>query len=109
MRHDVQHHVLGDHVVAQSTVEHVEHALGHGHAHILREPSVSHLGRADAKREAEAAVTEARAKYDADLFALFSEFGRIPSREALITNDTPVGHVVRLPESAIVPAKAATA
>jgi len=64
---------------------------------------------AEAKREAEAAVTEARAKYDADLFALFSEFGRIPSREALITNDTPVGHVVRLPESAIVPAKAVTA
>jgi NAD-specific glutamate dehydrogenase len=64
---------------------------------------------AEAKREAEAAVTEARAKYDADLFALFSEFGRIPSREALITNDTPVGHVVRLPESAIVPPKAVTA
>ena len=63
----------------------------------------------EAKREAEAAVTEARAKYDADLFALFSEFGRIPSREVLITNDTPVGHVVRLPESAIVPAKAVTA
>lgn len=64
---------------------------------------------AEAKREAEAAVTEARAKYDADLFSLFAEFGRIPSREALITNDTPVGHVVRLAESAIVPPKAATA
>jgi len=64
---------------------------------------------AEAKREAEAAVTEARAKYDADLFALFTEYGRIPTREALITYDTPVNHVVRLPESAIVPpAKAAT-
>lgn len=57
----------------------------------------------EAKREAEAAVTEARAKYDADLFALFTEYGRIPTREALITYDTPVNHVVRLPESAIVP------
>lgn len=64
---------------------------------------------AEAKREAEAAVSEARAKYDADLFALFTEYGRIPSREVLITNDTPVGHVVRLPESAIVPAKTAEA
>ena len=58
---------------------------------------------AEAKREAEAAVTEARAKYDADLFALFTEYGRIPTREALITYDTPVNHVVRLPEGAIVP------
>jgi hypothetical protein len=58
---------------------------------------------AEAKRVAEAAVTEARAKYDADLFALFSEYGRIPTREVLITNDTPVGHVVRLPESAVIP------
>ena len=58
---------------------------------------------AEAKREAEAAVTEARAKYDADLFALFTEYGRIPTREALITYDTPVNHVVRLPESAIIP------
>lgn len=64
---------------------------------------------AEAKREAEQAVTEARAKYDADLFALFEEFGRIPTREALITSETPVGHVVRLPESAIVPPKAVTA
>jgi hypothetical protein len=65
----------------------------------------------EAKKDAEAAVTEARAKYDADLFALFTEYGRIPTREALITYDTPVNHVVRLPESAIVqPApKAATA
>ena len=61
---------------------------------------------AEAKREAEAVVAQARAKYDADLFALFSEYGRIPSREELITNDTPVGHVVRLPESAIIPEKA---
>ena len=58
---------------------------------------------AEAKREAEAIVAAARAKYDADIFALFSEYGKIPSREALITSDTPVGHVVRLPESAIVP------
>lgn len=58
---------------------------------------------AEAKREAEATVTEARAKYDADLFALFTEYGRIPTREALITYDTPVNHVVRLPESAIAP------
>ena len=58
---------------------------------------------AEAKREAEAAVTEARAQYDAALFALFTEYGRIPTREALITYDTPVNHVVRLPESAIVP------
>jgi len=58
---------------------------------------------AEAKREAEGIVAAARAKYDADIFALFSEYGRIPSREALITNDTPVGHVVRLPESAVVP------
>lgn len=57
----------------------------------------------EAKREAEAAVTEARAKYDADLFALFTEYGRIPTREALITYDTPVNHVVRLPESAVIP------
>lgn len=64
---------------------------------------------AEAKREAEQAVTEARAKYDAELFALFAEYGRIPSREALITSETPVGHVVRLPESAIVPATPATA
>lgn len=57
---------------------------------------------AAAKKEAEQAVQAANAQYDADLFALFSEYGRIPTREALITNDTPVGHVVRLPESAIV-------
>ena len=56
----------------------------------------------EAKKEAEAAVTEARAQYDAALFALFTEYGRIPTREALITYDTPVNHVVRLPESAIV-------
>jgi len=63
---------------------------------------------AAAKREAEDLVSKARAQYDADVFALFAEFGKIPSREALITNDTPVGHVVRLPESAIVqPAKKA--
>jgi NAD-specific glutamate dehydrogenase len=66
---------------------------------------------AEAKKEAEAAVTAARATYDAALFALFTEYGRIPTREALITYDTPVNHVVRLPESAIVPPapKAATA
>ena len=58
---------------------------------------------AEAKREAEELVSKARAQYDADVFALFSEYGKIPSREALITSDTPVGHVVRLPESAIVP------
>ena len=62
---------------------------------------------AEAKREAETIVSKARAQYDAEIFALFAEYGRIPSREALITNETPVGHVVRLPESAIVePAKA---
>lgn len=66
---------------------------------------------AAAKKEAEQAVQAANAQYDADIFALFSEYGRIPSREALITADTPVNHVVRLPESAIVPptAKAARA
>lgn len=66
---------------------------------------------AAAKKEAEQAVQAANAQYDADIFALFSEFGRIPSREALITADTPVNHVVRLPESAIVPptAKAVSA
>ena len=64
---------------------------------------------AEAKRVSSAAVAEANAKYDADLFALFSEFGKIPSREALIVNDTPVGHVVRLPESAIVPPATAKA
>lgn len=58
---------------------------------------------AAAKKEAEQAVQAANAQYDADIFALFSEYGRIPSREALITADTPVNHVVRLPESAIVP------
>lgn len=57
---------------------------------------------AEAKRVSSSAVAEANAKYDADLFALFTEFGRIPSREALVTADTPVGHVVRLPEAAIV-------
>ena len=57
----------------------------------------------EAKKEAEAAVTEARAQYDAALFALFTEYGRIPTREALITYDTPVNHVVRLPESAVIP------
>jgi hypothetical protein len=57
---------------------------------------------AGARKEAEAAVTAARAQYDASVFALFGEFGKIPSREALITHDTPVDHVVRLPESAIV-------
>lgn len=55
-----------------------------------------------AKKEAEQAVQAANAQYDADIFALFSEYGRIPSREQLITYDTPVDHVVRLPESAIV-------
>jgi len=61
-----------------------------------------------AKREAEDLVSKARTAYDASVFALFAEYGKIPSREDLITNDTPVGHVVRLPESAIVPpAKAA--
>ena len=58
---------------------------------------------AEAKREAEDLVSKARAKYDADVFALFAEYGKIPSREALIVNDTPVGHVVRLPESAVIP------
>lgn len=64
---------------------------------------------AAAKREAEDLVSKARAKYDADVFALFAEYGKIPSREALITNDTPVGHVVRLPESAIIPQAKAVA
>ena len=62
-----------------------------------------------AKREAEEAVSKARATYDAAVFALFAEYGKIPSREALITNDTPVGHVVRLPESAVIPQAPATA
>jgi hypothetical protein len=57
---------------------------------------------AEAKREAEAVVSKARTEYDAAVFALFAEFGKIPSREALITNDTPVGQVVRLPESAVI-------
>ena len=60
----------------------------------------------EAKREAEAAVKEANIKYDADIFALFVEFGKIPTREALITYDTPVDHVVILPESAVAEAKA---
>lgn len=58
-----------------------------------------------AKKEAEATVTQARAQYDAEIFALFAEYGRVPSREALITADTPVNHVVRLPEAAIVEPK----
>ena len=58
---------------------------------------------AAAKKEAELAVQAANAQYDADIFALFSEYGRIHSREALITAETPVNHVVRLTESAIVP------
>lgn len=57
---------------------------------------------AEAKRESATAVSKARAKYDADIFALFSEYGKIPNREALIVNDTPVGQVVRLPESAVI-------
>ena len=64
---------------------------------------------AEAKREAEAVVSKARTKYDADIFALFSEYGKIPSREALITSDTPVGQVVRLPESAVIPPTAKAA
>lgn len=65
---------------------------------------------AEAKRISSAAVAEANAQYDAQLFALFAEFGKIPSREALIVNDTPVGHVVRLPDSAVIqPAKVAKA
>ena len=64
---------------------------------------------AEAKREAEDLVSKARAQYDADVFALFAEYGKIPSREALIVNDTPVGHVVRLPESAVIPQAPATA
>ena len=63
---------------------------------------------AEAKREAEDLVSKARAQYDAAVFALFAEYGKIPSREVLITNETPVGHVVRLPESAVIP-QAATA
>ena len=59
---------------------------------------------AEAKKTSSAAVAEANAKYEADLFALFTEFGKIPSREALVTADTPVGHVVRLPEASIIPA-----
>ena len=76
------------------------------HKTISTSTDVMNAKIAEAKREAEAAVTEARAKYDADLFALFTEYGRIPTREALITYDTPVNHVVRLPESAIVEPKA---
>ena len=64
---------------------------------------------AAAKKEAEDLVSKARAQYDASVFALFAEYGKIPSREALITNDTPVGHVVRLPESAIIPQAKAVA
>ncbi len=62
-----------------------------------------------AKKEAEQAVQAANAQYDADIFALFSEYGRIPSREQLITYDTPVDHVVRLPESAVIPPPSAEA
>ena len=79
------------------------------HKTISTSTDVMNAKIAEAKREAEAAVTEARAKYDADLFALFTEYGRIPTREALITYDTPVNHVVRLPESAIVPPPSAEA
>lgn len=60
---------------------------------------------AAARREAEAAVTEANAKYDAELFALFSEYGRIPTREAIAATETPVGHVIRLTESQVQPEK----
>ena len=58
---------------------------------------------AAAKKEAEDLVSKARAQYDAAVFSLFAEYGKIPSREVLITNETPVGHVVRLPESAVIP------
>lgn len=64
---------------------------------------------AEAKREAEDLVAKARSTYDASVFALFSEYGKIPTREQLVVNDTPVGHVVRLPESAIVPPATAKA
>lgn len=64
---------------------------------------------AEAKKAAEAAVSAARAKYDADLFALFTEYGKIPTREVLITSETPVGHVVRLQESQIINSKPAMA
>lgn len=73
------------------------------HNAISRSTDTLNAKVAEAKKEAEAAVKAANAQYDADLFALFAEYGRIPTREALITSETPVGHVVRLPESAIVP------
>lgn len=61
---------------------------------------------AAAKKEAEQAVAAANAQYDADIFALFAEFGRIPSREEIITAETPVGRVVKLPEAAVIQAEA---
>jgi hypothetical protein len=48
---DVQHHVLGAHARA-GAAQHEAHRLGHLHAHVLGEPGVGHVGRADAEREA---------------------------------------------------------
>ena len=64
---------------------------------------------AAAKKEAADAVAAARAKYDLDLFALFTEFGRLPSRSKIIIDETPVGRVVQLPEQAIIQPTAKTA
>ena len=52
LRQDVEHHVLGADAVAQRAVEDEARRLGDGDAHVLGEPGVGHVGRADAEGEA---------------------------------------------------------
>lgn len=53
-----------------------------------------------AKREAELANDKAHSDYEAAIFGLFLEYGKIPSREQIAISETKVDHVVIAPAEA---------
>lgn len=50
-----------------------------------------------AKREAELATDQAHRDYESAVFALFIEYGKLPTREQIATSETEVGDVVHAP------------
>lgn len=55
---------------------------------------------AQAKKTASQATNAAHDAYEAAVFALFMEFGKLPSREQIAISETPVGSVVRMNDQA---------
>lgn len=51
-----------------------------------------------ARIEASNATDKAHDDYEASVFALFMEYGKLPSREQIAIDETEVGHVVQAPK-----------